>query len=282
MLPRLHINTNTNIHYIFSDMFKMQSLIINYQLYVVSIYLNSTIQIVWKYIQRLLQFYLKAYIFRFEFILRCLVSKNIPRNTWFHSLKADVNVPTYAKYEKDTRETFHREHYPSPRVSIEIDLFPCRNSKLIQTSFDQSPHPCKYFEYIWGRNYSSIDASFNASFPYTWNFVYIYDHHPTPVISSLPSRTWHAADSVSFDHWIADAVPIFMEIRCSKKGPSSRHVFSIIFQRWVEYRRWNSFLNFDPLHLSLLSFNFNFRLFDVMLWSNWKFEREFVIPHRLG
>lgn len=58
-------------------------------------------------------------------------------------------------------------------VSIEIDLFPCRNSKLIQTSFDQSPHPCKYFEYIWGRNYSSIDASFNASFPYTWNFVYI-------------------------------------------------------------------------------------------------------------
>lgn len=170
----------------------------------------------------------------------------------------------------------------SPRVSIEIDLFPCRNSKLIQTSFDQSPHPCKYFEYIWGRNYSSIDASFNASFPYTWNFVYIYDHHPTPVISSLPSRTWHAADSVSFDHWIADAVPIFMEIRCSKKGPSSRHVFSIIFQRWVEYRRWNSFLNFDPLHLSLLSFNFNFRLFDVMLWSNWKFEREFVIPHRLG
>lgn len=102
---------------------------------------------------------------------------------------------------------------------------------------------------------------------------YIYDHHPTPVISSsLPARTWRAADSVSFfDHWIADAAPIFMEIRCSKKGPSSRHVFSIIFQPMAGISSTKFLFKLPSApHLSLLSFviNFNFRLFDPIGNSN--------------
>lgn len=91
------------------------------------------------------------YAFYFEFISRCF-------KKWGMSI---------CQHEK----TFHQSSI-SP-ASLWCVSLP-DNSKLIQTSFDPISSSMQILEYIWGRrNYSSIDASFNASFPCAWNFVHI-------------------------------------------------------------------------------------------------------------